>query len=452
MKIIVAGCGKIGRAITSTLTAEGHGITVIDNDPDVIGEVTNIYDVMGVCGNGADCETLEEAGIAQSDLFIAVTSSDELNMLACFLAKRMGVTHTIARIRNPEYNDNSLGFMKNELELSMAINPDLLAAEELFDILKLPSVAKIESFSARNFKMIELVLKSGSKLAGLSLRELREKYKSKVLICLVKRGDEVYIPDGNFVLREGDKTAITAAHEDILRFLREIGLVHKQARNIMIVGGSRTAFYLAKMLGAAGVNVKIVERDEKVCGELCEVLPHAVIICGDGAEQEILLEEGIRSLDAFVALTGMDEENILISIYATLQNVPKVISNINREGLSKMAERLGLDTTVSPQKIIADVIARYARAVENSKGSNVETLYKLMDDAGEALEFNAKDDPRLVRIPLRDLKLKPNTLLAGIIRKRRPIVPAGDDMILPGDRVIVLSATAGLHDLSDIIK
>lgn len=451
MKIVVEGCGKIGITILQSLIAEGHDLVVIDNNPAVIEEITNIYDAIGVCGNGADSDTLSEAGIEKADMFVAVTDSDELNMLSCFIAKRMGAKHTVARIRNPEYNDQSLSFMKQQLGLTMSINPELLAAQELFNILKLPSATKIETFSRRNFEMVELLIKSGSPLDGIRLMDLRQKYKANFLICVVQRGEEVYIPDGNFELHSGDKIGLTATPAEIHRLLKMVGALQKQARNVMILGASRTAYYLGKMLTAGGNSVKVIEKDSKRCTEFCEALPEAVVIHGDGAMQELLYEEGIRSADAFVALTGMDEENILVSFYAMSQNVPKVISKVNRDELTVMAEKLGLDCIVSPQKIIADILVRYARALQNSIGSKVETLYNLMDGKAEALEFKVSPEFPMLQIPLKDMKLKPNILIAGIIRGRKPIIPTGNDMILAGDQVVVIAGGHRLSDLSDII-
>lgn len=451
MKIIVCGCGKIGSTIIESLSGEGHDLIALDKSSAVITEITNIYDVMGVVGNCADCETLTDAGIGGCELFIAVTGSDEMNMLSCFLAKRMGAVHTIARIRNPEYNDASLDFMKRELGLSMAINPEQLAARELFDILKLPSAAKIETFAGRAFEVVELKLRDNSPLDGLALYELGEKYKTRVLICMVQRKNEVYIPDGSFVLRSNDRIGLIASPSEIAKFLSKTGLMQKSARRVMLLGGSRTSYYLAKMLEGSGCVVKIIERNDSAADELSESLGEAVIIKGDGAEQELLLEEGIRSMDAFVSLTGMDEENILISIYAQSQNVPKVISKVNRPELTSLAEKLGLDSLVSPKNIIADVLVQYARALENSRGSNVETMYKLMDGAAEALEFSVNSATDVTSVPLKDLNLKPNTLIAGIIRQRKTIVPGGEDMILPGDRVIVIAAGMRVRDLTDIL-
>ena len=452
MRIIIAGCGKIGSNVLNSLTSEGHDVIALDADSSVIEEITNIYDVMAICGNCADCETLEEAGVDKAELFLAVTGSDELNMLSCFIAKKMGAGHTIARIRNPEYNDRSLGFMRQQLDLSMSINPELLAARELFNVLKLPSAVKIESFSRRNLEMIEMRLKEGSALDGVKLSELKSKYNTKVLICVVQRGENVYIPDGNFVLQSGDKIGMTAGHAEIQKLMKSLGILRKQSKNVMILGGSKTSYYLSKMLISSGASVKIIERDLERCNALCENLPQAMIIHGDGAQQELLLEEGLRSLDAFVALTGMDEENILISIYAAANSVPKVISKVNRDELALMAERLGLDSIVSPKNITSDIIVSYARALENSMGSNVETLYKIMDGRAEALEFNVHQGSKITDIPLKDLQPKSNILIAGIIRGRKTIIPGGDDVIMHGDKVIVIARDQRLQDLSDIIK
>lgn len=456
MKIIVCGCGKIGSTILASLVREGHDVVALDNSQEVITEITNVYDVIGVVGNGADYETLEEAGVDKTDLFISVTPSDERNMLACFLARKMGAKHTIARIRNPEYNDNSLGFMRQQLELSMSINPELLAAEELYNILKLPSAVKVEKFSRRAFEMIEVRLKPDSPLDGMKLIDLRAKYKAKFLICAVQREDEVFIPDGNFVLKSGDRVGITASPAEAQKLFRELGLFERQARSVMILGGSRTAYYLAKMLTNAGSDVRIIERDRALCEELCDLLPKAVIVNGDGAHQELLMEEGLSSVDAFAALTGMDEENILISIFAASRNVPKVISKVNRDELESMAERLGLDTIVSPRRIISDVLVQYARALQNSLGSHIETLYNLMDDQAEALEFRVGADFRGIGIPLKDLQIKRGILIAGIVHNRVPLIPAGADVISAGDMVIVISkkdaSGHSLGDLSDILR
>ena len=363
----------------------------------------------------------------------------------------MGASQTIARIRNPEYNDNSLGFLRQNLNLSMAINPELLVAKELYNLLKLPSAAKIETFSKRNFEMIELRLKPDSKLDGMTLIELKKKYPFNYLVCAVKRDENVYIPDGNFVLRQGDMIAVAATISEHIKFLKSVDMLQKQARNVMILGASKTAFYLSKMLLAGGNNVKIVEIDPERCEIFAEQLPKAVIINGDGAHQELLLEEGIGSMDAFVSLTGMDEQNILISYFASSQNVPRVITKINRKEFSQMADKLGLDSVISPRLSTTSVVLRYARALENSLGSSMETLYKFMDGSAEALEFIVSPDCPIVNIPLKELKTKDNTLIAGILRGKKTIVPSGDDVILPNDNVVVVVSGHKINDLAEIV-
>lgn len=451
MKIIVVGCGKIGRSIIDALSNEGHDITAIDNNEEVLTDVTNAYDVMGVCGNVIDSDTLDEASVKNADMFICMTGSDEYNMLACYLAKKIGVKYTVARIRNPEYNDKSLSFIRNHLEISMAINPDLLSAREMFNILKLPSVAKVEIFSRRNLELVELRITEDMKLDGIKLMKLREKFKVKFLICAVARDDTLYVPDGNFQLKTNDKIGLTAAPNEMIKLLRMLGVERKQAKNVMILGGSKAAYYLASMITNVGNDVTIIEKNEQKCHNLSTAIPKATIIHGDGSEQGFLVEEGLENVDAFVALTGMDEQNILLSNYANIHKVPKVISKINREDLFYIAQRMGLDTLISTKSITSNVILQYARALENSYGSNVETLYKVMDGMAEALEFNVKADSKIINIPLKDLTLKQNVLIGGIMRGRKTIIPTGNDTINAGDRVIIISTNQRLQDLGDIL-
>lgn len=453
MKIIVVGCGKIGVSVLASLVDEGHDAVVVDTDPQVIENITNIYDVMGVCGSGTDCDTLTEAGVENADLIVAVTALDELNMLCCYIARKMGALHTIARIRRPEYNMNNLSFLKQQLDLSMSINPEHLAAEEIHNILRLPYAVKIETFSQRNFEIVEIILKGESALMGVRLMDIRKKFKQNFLICAVQRGEEVFIPDGNFVLQYGDKIGLTASPAEMQKLVRALGMGRKQAKNVMILGGGRLAYYLTNMLSVSGSSVKLIEKDTDKCEQLSKVLPpKTVIINGDGAQQELLAEEGISTTDAFVSLTGMDEENILVSIFASVNKVPKVIAKINRQELIGMAENLGLDCIISPRKIVSDVVVRYARALENSKGSNVEALYKIMDDRAEVLEFKVSGDFKGINIPIKDLHIRKNILIGGIIRDRKAIIPSGFDKIEKNDRVIVVAEGKRLNDLSDILQ
>ena len=452
MKIIVTGCGKIGVAAIESLVNEGHDVIAIDNRLEAVEEIRDVYDVMCLCSNGADFNTLNEAGVADADMFIAVTGCDELNMLSCIIAKKMGAKHTVARVRNPEYNDKSLGYIKQQIGLSLILNPELLVAKEIFNILKFPAAINVETFSRGNFEMAELLLRDNSPIAGMNLIELRKKFQANYLICVVQRGDDVFIPGGNFILQSGDRIGITADPNEIQKLLKMLGILQKSVRDVMILGGGRIAYYLSKMLIASGNSVKIVDSDRARCETLSDILPQARIINGDGTDQELLIEEGLAASDSFVALTGMDEENILVSIFATTKQVKKVIAKVNGSELSDMAEKLGLDCIVTPKHTVSGIISRYARAIANSAGSNVETLYKLMDGKAEAAEFNVAPDFEYRDIPIKDLKLKKSILISGIIRKRKAIIPSGDDMIKAGDKVIVIAAKTVLNDLSDIMR
>lgn len=451
MKIIVVGCGKIGKAVISALISEGHKVTAIDSNRKAIEEITNLYDAMGVCGIGTDCNTLIDAAVNKCDIFLAVTGSDELNMLSCFIARNLGAKYTVARIRDRSYNESNLGFLREQLELSMAINPERLAAYDIYNLLKLPTAAHIETFSTRRFEIIELVLREDSPLAGAKIMDLRKKYQANFLICAVLRGEEIFIPGGLFELQSGDRIAITAAPNEIIKLLRHLKLAKKQARNVMILGGSRTAYYLAKMLLSTGSDVTIIDKDPKVCQKLSEALPGANVILGDGAQKELLHEEGLNTIDAFVALTGIDEENILLSYYASSQEVPKVITKVNRDEFISLANRMGLDTIISPKRVISDLMRRYSRAMENTVGSNVERLYKIMEEHAEALKFNVSPEFKYIGVPLKDIKFKNNILIAGILRNRKSIIPTGDDVFMEGDKAIVISAGHKLLDLQDII-
>ena len=452
MRILLVGCGKIGVALIGALVAEGHDLVAMDNRQQVLDELTNQFDVMCINGNGADCETLLEAGVDKTDLFIAVTGSDELNMLMCFLAKRQGAGHTIARIRNPQYNDKSLSFLRQQLDLSMSINPELLVAQELHHILKLPAASKVETFSRRNFEMVEMRLKEDSPLVGHKLKDLRDRFKAKFLVCVVQRGSEVVIPRGDFVLRGGDRVGLTADRVELWKLFKSTGLAKRQAKNVMLLGGSRIAYYLSKMLFSSGSNVILIEMDRSVCHRFSNMFPNISTFCGDGTHQELLLEAGLLNQDAFISLTGMDEENLLLAYNARLQQVGQVIAKINRDEMLRMAEQMGLETVVSPKDVVVNVVLRYARALQSSMGSSIENLYQLMDGRAEALEFIVQGEAPFTGIPLKDLRLKKNILIAGLLRDRKAIIPAGDDKILPGDHVVVIAGHRRLNALAEILQ
>ncbi len=452
MKIIIVGCGKIGKSLIESLVSEGHDVAVIDKDPSVIEEATNTFDVIGLCGIGTDCEVLAEAGAAKADIVISVTGSDELNMLSCFIARTLGAKNTVARIRDREYNDKSLGFMAGQLQLSMAINPEMATAHNIANILRFPSAINIDTFDSNKFEIVEMILGDKSPLAGMTMIDLRKRSPGKFLICAVLRKNEVIIPDGRFVLEDGDRIALTAAPNEIGKLLRSFDLITRKTKSVMILGASRIAYYLSSNLISAGTKVTVIDKDEARCAEFAESLPGVTVIHGDGANQDMLIEEGLGQTDAFVSLTGYDENNILISYFATSQNVPKVIAKVNRPEFYPIAGKLGIDTIISPIQTVADEMLRYARALGNSVGSNVEKLYKIMDGKAEALEFNVRPDFKHAGKALKDIRFKQNILIAGILRNRKPIVPSGNDIILPGDKVIVIAANHRLYDLSDIIE
>lgn len=453
MKIVLVGCGKIGKTIIASLVRENHDITAIDLNPKVVESVTNQYDVMTLCGNATEYTILREADVGKADLFIAVTDSDELNMLSCLSAKRLGAKYTVARIRNLQNNADSLEFMQKNLDLSMAINPELMTAQAIYNVIKLPSASKVEIFSSRHLKMIEVPLPDGSPFDGTTLKDLRKGRRERFLICAIMRGENILIPNGDFVLRSGDKLGLIVSETDAQKVLAFLGVQHKPVTGVMIIGAGIIARYLARMLSNDHIAVKLIESDEKLCDEICDELsPNVTLISGDGTNQSLLMEEGLKSTDAFLTLTGKDELNILMSFYARSQNVPKLVTKVNVDEYASLAEQLGLNCIMTPRKIVADSIVKYARALESSLDSQIETLYSLMNGKAEAAEFKVLGDFKYLNQPIKQLKIKKDYIVAGIIRKRKPIIPSGDDVFMPDDHVIVIAAGQNLRSLSDIFE
>lgn len=453
MKVIVVGCGKIGRAILESMEEERHDIVAIDNDPQVIEQITNTFDVMAVCGSATSTEMLIQAGVSKTDLFIAVTESDEVNMLSCFLAKRFGAKYTVARIRETEYNDDSLQILKKELDLSMSLNPEYLTAQALYDVLKMPSAVNVDNFAGKMVQLLEIVVSKDSPIVNKTLQDIRKKSAAPFVACAVQRGEQVHIPTGAFELKADDKVAFMVKRNDSNKFFKSAGLAQKQGRDVMIMGGGTVACYLAKLLASNGFNAKIIEKNPEKCAVIAEKLPaSATVICGDATNQDLLWEEGVKYVSAFVALTGSDEENILMSFYCNNERIPKVITKVSHTSMIALAEKLGLYTTVCPQKYVADTLTRYARALNNSLASKVETMYSIMDGKAEALEFSVLSDSKIIGVPLKDLNLKPNFIIAGIIRGKETIIPQGSDSINIGDSVIVVAMGSHLYDLTDIVR
>lgn len=451
MNIIIVGAGKVGREVVERLITENHDITVIDKSSALVDRLTDEYDIMGICGNGTICETLVEANIFHTDILIATTESDEINMICCIIAKKMGAKSCIARVRNVEYTSQH-SFMREETGINLMVNPELDAASEISRIINFPAALKIDTFAKGKLDLAEFKIDENSRLDSKALWEVNKSFKEKFLICAVQREGKVYIPNGNFILRSGDKINITAEHRELVSFLKTLGLQTQKIKKVMIIGGGTIAYHLAKLLASTGIRVTIIEINEKTCEKLNNLLPKAEIICADGSDQSVLIEQGIENTDACVSLTGIDEENIIISLFSGVIGVEKVITKVNKASLMNILDTIGLDTIISPKSITADIIMRYVRAKQNSDGSHVKTLYKIVDGRAEALEFIAGSDFRGLDIPLKTLETRPNILIAGILRGESFIIPNGEDFIKFGDRVIVVTADIILKDLNEILK
>ncbi len=451
MKIIIVGCGKVGSTLAEQLSKEGNDIVVIDPNYERVQRISNEFDILGIAGSGSNHSVQEEAGIGSADLLIAVTGSDELNLLCCLIAKKAGNCHTIARVRSPEYNQEAR-FIQEELGLAMVINPELAAAMEIARLLRFPSAIKIETFARGRIELLQFRVPEKSILHNMKVLEIPASLKCDVLICAVTRNDQVIIPDGNFVLQSSDVISIVASPKNASVFFKKIKIQTNQVRDAMIIGGSTTTYYLALQLLAMGIGVKIIDKNRQRCENLSENLPEATIICGDGTDQTLLGEEGLAITDSFVALTDLDEENILLSLFVS-DKFPqiKTVTKVNGSTFNNIIRKLNLDTVIDPKLITAEYIVRYVRAMKNSIGSNVETLYRLVNNQLEALEFNIREKAPVLNIPLEQLKLKKNLLIACIIRNRTLITPRGQDKIMLGDKVIVVTTNTGLNDISDIL-
>ena len=450
MKIVITGDGKVGYKLAKQLSSEKYDIILIDNNEEKLRKSIERMDVFCVVGEGGSVEVQQRADVPHADLVIACTSTDECNMLSCLIARRLGARHTIARVRNPIYY-KQIDFLKKDLHLSMVVNPELIVAGDITRLLLFPDASKVETFVKGRVELVEFPIHCG-KLEGLSLSELYARFQVQVLVCAVESGETVLIPDGDYILKAGDKLHIAASHQNMEQFFKKIALRKEKIKNAMICGGGRVAYYLASQLCNLGMNVKIIERNRERCEELCELLPQATIINGDATEHDLLIEEGIEKTDAFIALTGMDEENIIMSLFASKQSVSKVIVKINEDRRAMMIDELGLDSIVSAKTATADAILGYVRARRNSQCSaNVETMYQLLDGRVEALEFIIKSENAYTGVPLKDLNLKVNNIIACIARGRKIIIPNGDDSIQVGDSVVIITMTKQIRDLDDIL-
>ena len=452
MNIIIAGCGKVGRALAEQLSREKHDITVIDRKPEAIQQITNIADVRGVVGNGASFEIQMDAGIDTADLMIAVTDADEVNLLCCLIAKKAGGCQTIARVRNPVYH-HEIHHIKDELGLSMVINPEWAAAMEMARLLRFPSAIDIDTFANGRIELLRFQLEEQNPLCNNKIKDLHMLSRCEVLICIVERGNEVLIPSGEVELKAGDMISVVASPVNASRFFKTIGIETNQVKNTMIIGGGKISFYLAKRLLEMGIQVKIIEKDRDACERLCEILPKAMIINGDGTDRELLAEEGLAKAEGFAALTNMDEENVMLALYAKSMSKAKKITKVNRNTFDTIIGSLNIGSLIYPKHITSETILQYVRAMQNSIGSNVETLYRLVDGNAEALEFVIKEKSEVTDIPLQELQLKPHILVCAINRKGKIIIPRGQDCIQEGDSVVIITTDCGAYkDIRDIMK
>lgn len=451
MNIIIVGCGKVGHTLAVQLNQEGNNITVIDLVASKVNEVAGRYDIMGVTGNGATHLVQQEAGIKHADLLIAVTGSDELNLLCCMVAKKAGNCQTIARVRNPQYSSEA-PFLKDELGLAMIINPEYAAAAEIARVLRFPSAIKIDTFTKGRVELLKFRIPEGSPLVNLAVKEVVSKLHCDVLVCTIERGDEAYIANGDFVFGERDVISIVASPRNANDFFHKIHYKIKSVKDVMIVGGGEITHYLCDILRKSDIAVKIIEKDMKKCEELCSMWPDVSVINGDAADQNILLEEGLANTGAFVALANFDEENILLSLFAKTTGKGKIVTKINRIDFDDVIKQLELDSIIYPKNLTADIIVRYVRAMKNTIGSNMETLYNIIKGKVEASEFVIKENSPISGIPLSELKFKDNILIAAILRERKVIIPRGHDVMQTGDSVVIISKHMALNDITDVLK
>ena len=453
MRILVVGDGKVGHTLAQELISEGHDVVIIDRNDEVVRKAEDMLDAMCIHGNGANAKTLLDAGVEKADIVVAATASDETNMLCCLVAKRLGAKYTIARIRDPEYNE-SLTLLQHELGIDMTINPERATALEISRLLRFPYASNIESFAKGHVELVEFRAQEGDVIVGRPLKELPAKLPSlpKVLYCAVERDGEVTIPTGDFVIHAGDKVHVAGEMVTITDYFRFMGRTAKRVKNVMLLGGGRISYYLAKLLSPAGIHVTMIEIDEEKAELLSAQLPHVDVIAGDGTDQELLEQENLGGMDAFVSLSDRDEENLMTGLYAQQQSLQKVIIKNNRLAYNGVINSLGLDSLVSPRIITCNALLRYVRARVNGGGTAVEKLYRLVDGKAEALEFIAREGDPYIGVPLKELTVSPGTLVAIILHRGKVIIPFGNDVIQAGDNVVIMSNRSGITDLKEVIR
>lgn len=450
MEIVIVGGGTVGAEICTQLAGDRHSITVIDRSETALSEIANISDVVGIVGNGISVSVLQKAGVGRADLLIAVTSDDEINILCCAAAKQLGVKHTVARVRNPEYTE-LMQLMASEIHLSLTINPEQAVAEEIARVLRFPTATKVDTLCRGKVELAQFSVQTGSPLCGRPLNELRGVLNVKFLICAVLRGGDAYIPSGDFILEAGDTVCVTAPDEEITGFFKAAGAYRQPVKNVLIAGGDRTTYYLEESLRKNGIRSTVIEKDEARCAALAESF-HCTVVCDRPTKRERLHEEGLERADAFLALSGDDEDNVITSLYAKAQGVPKVVTMVKHESYLDIFKSAGLDTIVSPKSSTVTNIVRYLRSMARARDAEIESLHRFMDDKVEALEFAVKEEIEgITCVPLRELSCRAGVLIACIVHRGETVIPNGNDMIMPGDTVIVVTAGGKLNRMKDIV-
>lgn len=449
MKIVIIGAGKVGEELCRRLSQDNHDIVLIEQNSRRLDQLINMADINGVKGNGAIFKTQMEAGVDKCDIFIAVTPYDETNIIAAITAKKLGADYTVARVRDPEYSQQ-MEFVRETLGINMMINPEMEAARDISRIIQFRSVLGIEQFDNGRVNIVEVRVAEDSSLSGRKVKDLREIGRN-FLICVIQRGDEVIIPTGESVVKAGDHIHITGTMEELNKLYIAAGCYKQRLSSVLIVGGGRITHYLLSRLLRLKMRCKVIEVDQEIADELAENFPEVEVVCGDGTDQSFLREERIANFDVVVSLTGIDEENMLLSLFASSQGVKKIITKVNRTDLLKVLDCINLGSTITPRRLIANIISRFVRALQNSEGSNIEALYRMVDNQVEALMFKIKPDSKIIRIPLQELKIRKSLLIAFIVRKGKLIFPDGRDVILPEDRVAVVTTHHNFQDINDIL-
>ena len=449
MKIVIAGGGKVGEAICIDLAAEKHDVYVIDKDPRVVDRMMSIADVAAIAGNAASMDIQREVGVQDCDVFLAVTALDELNIIASIIANKLGAKFTVARVRNPEYSSN-LDFVQGSLGISMMVNPELEAARSVALSIRFPSALGIETFANGRVQMVGVRVSEHSTLVGMQLSRFREIYGT-VLICVIERGKDVFIPEGRTVLMGGDVIHVTGSIKELSSLYKNAGCFTGKIHSAMIVGGGRITKYLLQIISRQGLDVCVIESDEAEAEKMAAEFPNVKVVVGDGTDHSLLDEQRIDVYDCFVALTGNDEENLLTSLYATTKKVPKTVTKVNRTSLVGVLRDMGLQTIVTPKRLVSDNIIRFVRGLNDTLDSKVEAMYRIIDGRVEALEFEILNESRATGVPLKDLKLKKNILISYIVREGRLIFPTGNDEIRPGDHLIAVTTERDFFEVDNLL-